>query len=175
MSKAAPKKFVRRTNANKDPNAPEIEEKKYYLTQEDKKDLRIKYDQVDINKDQQLNIGELQKLFILIRRELSDKEIEDWLLSLGKKTCSFEDFIYLEQELLKKNQIKDEAGGALNAFKDYDTECKGYLNCEEMKKLLMENGDKFSQEEIEKLYQYAQIKEDGIFCYEKFLTKLIHI
>ena len=108
MSKAAPKKFVRRTNANKDPNAPEIEEKKYYLTQEDKKDLRIKYDQVDINKDQQLNIGELQKLFILIRRELSDKEIEDWLLSLGKKTCSFEDFIIaLRVDKLKACELEE--------------------------------------------------------------------
>lgn len=173
VEKKGGKKIIRKSNKTEEPvENRDAEEKKYYLTQDMIKELRKVYDSVDINKDQNLSVPELQKLFLIIKRELTDREIKHWLQSLGKNSCNFEDFINFERHLLHRDKIEDEGKEAVLAFRTYDNDGRGIISCEELKKILTESGDKFSQEEVDKVFKIAELRDDGVFCYEKFVKQL---
>jgi len=160
---------------------PELEKKNnndsksYIPTERRKNQLRELYASVDVNNDQRLNVGEIQKLFLLLNRELTDKEIKQWLEKLGKKDCNFDDFYHLELSLLHQEKLEEDLNEASLAFTTYDDAEKGFITVEELKKILMESGtetERFDQDEFKKVLELADIREDGIFCYGKFIKEV---
>jgi Ca2+-binding EF-hand superfamily protein len=159
---------------------PELEKKNndtksYIMDGKRRNQLRELYASVDVNNDQRLSVGEIQKLFLLINRELTDKEIKQWLEKLGKNSCNFDDFCEFEKKLLDQEKLEDNLNEASLAFTTYDENQKGFITVEELKKILMESGtdtEKFNENEFKKVLELADIREDGIFCYGKFIKEV---
>lgn len=151
------------------------ESKSYIPTERRKNQLKELYNSIDTAKTQKLNIADIQKLFLLIERELTDKEIKQWLEPLGKNYFDFHDFYQYELFLLQQEQLEENLEEAEYAFQTYDENEMGFITVEELKKILMESGndsENFSNEEFKKVLDLADLREDGIFCYQKFIKEV---
>ena len=61
----------------------------------------------------------------------------------------------------------------LKAFEVLDEEKKNHLTSEELKKVLMEEGEPFSQEEMDEMLQAAVDPDKGTILYKDFVTLMI--
>jgi Ca2+-binding EF-hand superfamily protein len=61
----------------------------------------------------------------------------------------------------------------LKAFEVLDQDKKSHLTTEETKKVLMEEGEPFSQEEMDEMLQAAVDPDRGTILYKDFVTLLL--
>ena len=61
----------------------------------------------------------------------------------------------------------------LKAFEVLDEEKKNHLTSEELKKVLMEEGEPFSQEEMDEMLQAAVDPDKGTILYKDFVTLML--
>ena len=61
----------------------------------------------------------------------------------------------------------------LRAFEVLDQDKKSYLSSEELKKVLMEEGEPFSQEEMDEMLQAAVDPDKGTVLYKDFVTLML--
>ena len=61
----------------------------------------------------------------------------------------------------------------LRAFEVLDQDNKAYLTSEELKKVLMEEGEPFSQEEMDEMLQAAVDPDRGTVLYKEFVTLML--
>ena len=61
----------------------------------------------------------------------------------------------------------------LKAFGVLDEDKKSYLTSEELKKVLMEEGEPFSQEEMDEMLQAAVDPDRGTILYKDFVTLML--
>ena len=61
----------------------------------------------------------------------------------------------------------------LKAFEVLDQDNKSYLSSEDLKKILMEEGEPFSQEEMDEMLQAAVDPDKGAVLYKNFVTLML--
>ena len=61
----------------------------------------------------------------------------------------------------------------LKAFEVLDQDKKSYLSSEDLKKVLMEEGEPFSQEEMDEMLQAAVDPDKGTVLYKDFVTLML--
>ena len=61
----------------------------------------------------------------------------------------------------------------LKAFEVLDQDKKSHLTTEELKKVLMEEGESFSQEEMDEMLQAAVDPDRGTILYKDFVTLML--
>ncbi|KAG8130377.1 putative Myosin light chain protein [Naja naja] len=62
----------------------------------------------------------------------------------------------------------------LNAFKMFDPDAKGNINKDYMKRLMMSQGDKFTAEEIDQMFQSSPIDSAGNLDYKALCYTITH-
>jgi len=60
----------------------------------------------------------------------------------------------------------------LNAFRTMDKEKKGTLEPARFKEMLMREGEPFTSEEVEEMFNFAVTKSDGLIHWEDYVDKL---
>lgn len=59
------------------------------------------------------------------------------------------------------------------AFQVFDREGNGTVNREEMKQILITLGDRITEQEVEYMLRDADINEDGLIEYKKFIRLML--
>ncbi|KAL0273583.1 UNVERIFIED_CONTAM: hypothetical protein PYX00_006220 [Menopon gallinae] len=107
----------------------------------------------------------------------SEAEIQEILVSIeDHETAS----VYLTHFLPAVTQIITErklqpasAEALLDAFRTLDKQGKGYLTKEYLSKLMMEEGEPFTQEEVDEMMEVAVDSDTGNIPYEYYINQIM--
>ena len=78
----------------------------------------------------------------------------------------------MSRVLLESQFPRDSEEKILRAFRVLDQENKGYVEADKIKPLLMKNGERFSEEEMEDFLNFAVDQESGLLHYEDYVMQV---
>ena len=123
--------------------------------------------------DGYVNTSELSNIFKSINIDASDEEIKEIIKKLDleeKKQINYEEFLSL---INQGDKDIDEEEEVLNAFKVFDKDGNGLININELKNIMLNIGNNWSENEINELLRDADIDMDGYINYEEFVRTIM--
>lgn len=132
----------------------------------------------DRDQDELINFNELKELIVSLNIELKEEQIYKELYSLletkhfilGTYGINFNSCLLI---LSKEMKDKDIQNLLFEAFYVLDQESLGYVESERLRELLMYNGFKYDEEQVECFMKEADPKGEGKVYYFDFISKII--
>uniref|UniRef100_A0A3Q3KD34 EF-hand domain-containing protein n=1 Tax=Monopterus albus TaxID=43700 RepID=A0A3Q3KD34_MONAL len=109
-------------------------------------------------------------VFVPGKLNVKDEELEE-MLNEGKGPINFTVFLTLFGEKLNGTDPEDTI---LAAFKLFDPNGTGFVNKDEFKRLLMNQADKFTAEEVDQAFALAPIDPSGNIDYKSLCYIITH-
>ena len=130
------------------------------------------FDSYDINKNGKIERKEMQIILKKLGKNGTQEEIDEIWRAMNKiesdSTISFDDFIeFINRFNLTKNSMSTD--DIINAFEIFDRNHDGTISINEFKHILMDLGQKLSEEEVEEIFQDIDFNEDGKINYREFV------
>ena len=130
------------------------------------------FDMFDRDKQGTISCDEIYKIMKNFGYPISRKEVEGMIAEIdtsGDGELDFEEFVTLMQ---KSTQYIDETDEdlVLRAFKSFDKDHDGKITNHEFKYLLTQMGDKFTDEELNLLFQESDLDINGTLDYQDFIN-----
>ena len=144
-------------------NLPENKEKEY----------KIIFEKNDSNKDGNVNSLELANILRAININVSDEEIKQIIEEIdleGNGEINYEDFVSIVN---RREKDVDNVEEVLKAFKVFDKEGNGLININDLKHIMINVGNNFSENEINDLLAESDFDMDGYINYEEFIRSLL--
>ncbi|XP_063698281.1 calmodulin-beta-like [Culicoides brevitarsis] len=127
----------------------------------------------DKNGDGEIDVKELVQLMRAIGQNPSIAQAENMIFEIdidGTGTINFEEFITL-MERFGKDQKETELQ-LRSAFQVFDKNKDGFISVHELKEILMNLGEKMTDNEFEDLIAEADVDGDGRIDYEEFIAMM---
>ena len=130
------------------------------------------FDSYDINKNGKFERKEMKIILKKLGKNGIQEEIDEIWRAMNKiesdSTISFDDFIeFINRFNLTKNSMSTD--DIINAFEIFDRNHDGTISINEFKHILMDLGQKLSEEEVEEIFQDIDFNEDGKINYREFV------
>ncbi|XP_027007005.2 myosin regulatory light chain 2, atrial isoform isoform X1 [Tachysurus fulvidraco] len=126
---------------------------------------------IDQDRDGVIKKSDLKETYAQLGKlNVSDEEL-DAMLAEGKGPINFTVFLSLFGEKLNGTDPEDTI---LNAFKLFDPESTGFVKKDEFRRLLMNQADKFTAEEVEQAFSLAPIDVSGNIDYKSLCYIITH-
>ena len=144
-----------------------------YITEQQKEELQVVFDQFDKDKDGKISGKELENAMVSMGQNPTEEEINEMMNEVdlnrdGK--IDFDEFMTLMVKNSPDTQTEDEV---INAFRVFDKEGNGLISSVELKHIMMSIGDKMTEEEADEMVNEADIDEDGMINYEEFVRMMM--
>jgi calmodulin len=151
-------------NAKKKSSTPDIPEEKL-------EEYRDAFNIFDKDNSGDISVAELSGLFKTLGHMVTDKEVKELLDSVDTNrdgVVSFDEFVVLMLKLETQEDSEEEE--VIKAFKVFDRDGNGFLSIEEFKYILMTLGDKFSEQQVEEIFNETDLDGDGQIDYMEFIN-----
>ncbi|XP_061115460.1 myosin regulatory light chain 2, atrial isoform [Conger conger] len=126
---------------------------------------------IDQDRDGIIKLQDLKETYAQLGKlNVKDEELEE-MLSEGKGPINFTVFLTLFGEKLNGTDPEDTI---VAAFKLFDPNGTGFVNKDEFKRLLMNQADKFTAEEVDQAYSVAPIDVSGNIDYKSLCYIITH-
>lgn len=127
------------------------------------------FDTYDINKNGKIERKEMKIMLKKLGKEGSQDEIWRAMNKIeSDSTISFDEFIeFIRRYNLSKNSMTTD--DIINAFEMFDRNHDGTLTINEFKHILMDLGEKFSEEEVNEIIEDIDLNKDGKIDYKEFV------
>ena len=130
------------------------------------------FDSYDLNKNGKIERKEMKTILKKLGKEGTEEEIEQIWKSMNKiesdSTISFNDFIeFIKRFNLSKNTMSTD--DIINAFEIFDKNHDGTLSINEFKHILMDLGQKFSEDEVNEIITEIDLDKNGKINYRDFV------
>ncbi|KAL9982409.1 hypothetical protein ACROYT_G004447 [Oculina patagonica] len=125
---------------------------------------------IDQDRDGIISAKDLTEMFNSLGRPQKDDYIED-MLGEATGTVNFTMFMTLFSENMHGTDPEDMIK---SAFTTFDPDGTGVINEDRMRPLLMKLGDRFSEEECDEMFHFANADDDGNFNYLEFTKTIKH-
>ncbi|XP_008112787.2 myosin light chain 5 isoform X1 [Anolis carolinensis] len=126
---------------------------------------------IDQNRDGFIDKEDLKDTYASLgKTNVKDDELES-MLKEATGPINFTMFLNLFGEKLSGTDTEETI---LNAFKMFDPDAKGNINKDYIKRLMMSQGDKFSAEEIDQMFQSSPIDSAGNLDYKALCYTITH-
>ena len=130
------------------------------------------FDSYDINKNGKIERKEMKIILKKLGKNGIQEEIDEIWRAMNKiesdSTISFDDFKeFINRFNLTKNSMSTD--DIINAFEIFDRNHDGTISINEFKHILMDLGQKLSEEEVEEIFQDIDFNEDGKINYREFV------
>ena len=130
------------------------------------------FDSYDLNKNGKIERKEMKTILKKLGKEGTEEEIEQIWKSMNKiesdSTISFNDFIeFIKRFNLSKNTMSTD--DIINAFEIFDKNHDGTLSINEFKHILMDLGQKFSEDEVNEIITEIDLDNNGKINYRDFV------
>ena len=130
------------------------------------------FDSYDLNKNGKIERKEMKTILKKLGKEGTEEEIEQIWKSMNKiesdSTISFNDFIeFIKRFNLSKNTMSTD--DIINAFEIFDKNHDGTLSINEFKHILMDLGQKFSEDEVNEIITEIDLDNNGKINYREFV------
>jgi len=130
------------------------------------------FDSYDLNKTGEIERKEMKTILKKLGKESTNEEIEQIWKSMNKiesdYTISFDDFIeFIKRYNLSKNSMSTD--DIINAFEIFDKNHDGTISINEFKHILMDLGQKFSEDEVNEIITEIDLDNNGKINYRDFV------
>uniref|UniRef100_A0A3B3R7U8 Myosin, light chain 7, regulatory n=1 Tax=Paramormyrops kingsleyae TaxID=1676925 RepID=A0A3B3R7U8_9TELE len=126
---------------------------------------------IDQDRDGIIKKQDLKETYAQLGKlNVKDEELEE-MLAEGKGPINFTVFLTLFGEKLNGTDPEDTI---LNAFKLFDPDGTGFVNKDEFRRLLMNQADKFSPDEVDQAFSVAPIDATGNIDYKSLCYIITH-
>ncbi|KAI5397774.1 Calmodulin-3, variant 2 [Lathyrus oleraceus] len=90
----------------------------------------------------------------------------------GNGTIEFDEFLNLMARKMKDTDAEEELR---EAFKVFDKDQNGYISASELRHVMMNLGEKLSDEEVKQMIKEADMDGDGQVDYDEFVKMMMAI
>jgi len=156
--------------------APSNPVRKLAIPEDKVEEYKQSFDYFDRNGDGSITVMELTKLLTQLGQNTSEgklKEMIDDLDQNGDGEINFEEYItFMDKNENEIDETEVDEEEILKAFKTFDTDGDGYLNCAEFSHILKNLGDtdnRFTDEEVNQVFQEADLDMNGKLNYREFI------
>ncbi|TRY72595.1 hypothetical protein TCAL_10857 [Tigriopus californicus] len=128
--------------------------------------------EVDSDGDGIIKPNQLGQVLRILGQNPADAEIQDMINeadSDGSGSIEFPEFLLMMAKKVSELQAEDEIR---EAFKVFDGDGNGYISRLELKAVMMNIGERITDEECEQLVAEADIDGDGQINYEEFYAMM---
>ena len=130
------------------------------------------FDSYDINKNGKIERKEMKIILKKLGKNGTQEEIDEIWRAMNKidsdSTISFDDFIeFINRFNLTKNSMSTD--DIINAFQIFDRNHDGTISINEFKHILMDLGQKFSENEVNEIIKEIDLDDNGKINYREFV------
>lgn len=118
-----------------------------------------------------ISVHEIGRIMKNMGNEMTEDELKDMIGDLdtdGSGEINFDEFVTLMRRTEVHEELSEEEA-VIRAFKTFDKDNNGWLSCEEFKHILMNLGNKFTEEETLEIFNEADLDHDGRIDYVEFV------
>ena len=128
------------------------------------------FDSYDVNGNGVIDKKEMEAVLERLGQPATSKQIQKVFDELGStnQQITFDEFI----EFIKKyhlSKIKNSTDEIIGAFQVFDKNHNGVLSLSEFKHILMDLGQKFTEEEVNEIFNESDLNKNGNLDYKEFV------
>ena len=142
------------------------------LSEEEKKDFQLAFNLFDKERTGQIAPKTLGSIMRSLGQNPTESELQEMVNEVdvdGNGTIDFDEFLIIMAKTPKDNDSEDKL---IEAFKVFDPETTGELNVPQLRDILANLGQKFSEEDINQLIKDADPKEEGTVQIHDFVKMI---
>ena len=120
-----------------------------------------------------INTSDLANIFKSINIDASDEELKEIIKKMDleeKKEINYEEFLNI---INQREKDVDQEEEVIKAFKVFDKDGNGLININELKDIMLNFGNNWSEEELNEMFKEADIDMDGYLNYEEFVRTML--
>ncbi|CAF0780984.1 unnamed protein product [Didymodactylos carnosus] len=138
-------------------------------------EFRRVFDLFDKDGSGSIDSQEIGQLMRSLGQNPTNKQIEDLISQADKNGNQRLDFNEFVEFMSAHWNDRDQADELKEAFRLFDKDNSGYLTINELKQVMLNMGEKLSQEELDDMMREADLNHDGKLDYHEFVRTLLSI
>ena len=143
------------------------------FTQDQISELKEAFSLFDKDGDGSITTKELGIVMRQLGQNPTESELQDMVNEIdidGSGTIDFQEFLSLMARKSQDNDVEDEL---IEAFKVFDRDGNGLISAAELRHVMMNLGEKLTDEEADEMIREADIDGDGHINYEEFVRMMM--
>ncbi|THD19558.1 Calmodulin [Fasciola hepatica] len=147
-----------------------------HLTEETLVEYKAMFDMYDFTGSGKISVLDVAPLMRRLGLMPSNIEIDEMVVEVDKDKNSTTEGISFEQfctmAAMKYNEVYTE-NEIIESFRTFDLENNGFVSTAELRRALCTMGEKLSDEEIDAMFEHANVDADGNVYYEQFVRNMM--
>ncbi|GKU85864.1 hypothetical protein SLE2022_250070 [Rubroshorea leprosula] len=139
------------------------------LTKEQIVEFKEAFCLFDNDADGCITVEELATVIRSLDQNPTEKELQDMITEAdtdGNGTIEFVEFLNLMAKKMKETDAEEELK---EVFQVFDKDQDGYISANELRQVMINLGEKLSDEEVEQMIKEADLDGDGQVDYDEFV------
>ncbi|XP_057959223.1 calmodulin-like protein 11 [Malania oleifera] len=127
----------------------------------------------DRDGDGRITVEELATVIRSLDQNPTDQELQEMITEVdadGNGTIEFTEFLSLMARKMKETDAEEELR---EAFKVFDKDQNGYISASELRQVMINLGEKLTDEEVEQMINEADLDGDGQVNYDEFVKMMM--
>ncbi|CAK9165025.1 unnamed protein product [Ilex paraguariensis] len=119
-----------------------------------------------------ITVEELATVIRSLDQNPTEEELQDMISEVdsdGNGNIDFPEFLNLMAQKMKETDVEEELK---EAFKVFDKDENGYISANELRHVMINLGEKLTDEEVEQMIREADLDGDGQVDYEEFVKMM---
>ncbi|OAY42108.1 calmodulin-like protein 11 isoform X2 [Manihot esculenta] len=145
------------------------------LTEEQISEFQEAFCLLDKDGDGRITFEELATAIKSLDQNPTEEELQSMINEVdvdGNGTIEFGEFLNLKARKMKETEAEEELK---EAFKVFDKDQDGYISPNELRHVMINLGEKLTDEEVEQMIREADLDGDGQVNYEEFVRMMLAI
>ena len=99
----------------------------------------------------------------------TEEDVGKMIKSADPSESGYVQFAKFAELAKKKLGVEDDVESICMAYKNFDKDDNGMINCAELRHILTNLGEKMTNEDVDELIREAEIDKDGMINYREFV------
>ncbi|XP_060577948.1 calmodulin-A-like [Ruditapes philippinarum] len=135
-------------------------------------EFKLAFEMFDKDNDGTISSTELGVVMRSLGQNPTEQELKDMINEVdvdGNGTIDFPEFCQMMNRRMTEHNEPEEL---MEAFKVFDKDGNGYISEEELKYVMMNLGEKMTDDEVKEMMREADVDGDGQISYQEFVTMM---